>query len=445
MKNKIIMAFALIGCQTSFAYISGKVPTETKAIYCPAAINCTSNSLDSCKSNSTDEKYFGRPQKSGVIAGRHTFSYVREKKGVDDGGCFYAPTGSNLILPFKPAANLVSYNRKQPPSSWKNGQCGLNNAELCPLKEDLGFVIRNANIPEIILGSINDKVISNIKLKSYEKISWADTLADCGNEKECTIDFFSKNQKYGSVRVDTDSMKILEVNSLDPKKFQIHKVDLFNAVEIIKIDKEKDAIYCPPEITCTGNTVSSCSFHSPDANYFGEMTGSAQAGTWGFYGAFYGVSPPSNPSCVYHGVYLSIKPKMALESYYTKPDSVWGEQRRDTWCIDSAALCPFKHLDGVAIYNANIAGLKAAIAGKFIKSFYTDQSLGITRDDASPGCDDKKECVIDLLSSQNVKYGSVKVDTNSMKILEVNSLYPSKIEINKIADSLNTVEIGYSY
>ncbi|MHB1221277.1 MAG: hypothetical protein ACYC0J_04715 [Gammaproteobacteria bacterium] len=446
--KKFVILLTLIGCSSAFAYITGKTPIETKAIYCPAEINCTSNSLDSCKFDSADAQYFSRPEVGGArIIGQHVFSYVNgEARG---GGCIY-DRGNGFILPFKPEANLVPFDRRQPPSSWSNGLCGgkEGKVELCPVKENLGFVIRNANVPEIIWGSINDKVIpsARIELKSYARIGWKDALAECGSEKVCTIDLLSKSHKYGAVKFDTDSMKIIQVSPFEPKKFQIHKVDFFNTIEIIKMDEERDAIYCPSEIKCTGRPTSSCSFSSSNAKYFGEIIGSPEAGTWGFNWAS---SHDNKYACNYsNSVSLSIKPTMALEAYYNKPDSAWGRDPREKdRCKDSATLCPFKHLEGVAIYNYNVGGgVKAAIADKIIPGILIppSKSLGISHDEALPGCSGKKECIINLLSGQNVKYGSVKIDTDTMKVLETNSLYPSKIEINMISDSFNTVEVRYA-
>jgi hypothetical protein len=83
------------------------------------------------------------------------------------------------------------------------------------------------------------------------------------------------------------------------------------------------------------------------------------------------------------------------------------------------------------------------------KSAYSDlfsnnASLSIAPHDAEPACGGKTECTINLLSSQQAQYGSITIDMRTMKVLRMESFYPTYIKITKMPNTdSDIVEISY--
>ena len=71
------------------------------------------------------------------------------------------------------------------------------------------------------------------------------------------------------------------------------------------------------------------------------------------------------------------------------------------------------------------------------------QYASITDEDALIACGNISQCDLNILSGKLLKYGSIKIDMNTMKILEIKNIFPTKIQIQKI-DSFNSISIGYA-
>lgn len=223
----------------SFAYVSGKVIKEEKPIYCPSQINCSRTQCDLSPENA---QYFSLPPDATKCVDANKFKSAEAgfHSSYSGGYCWYegAHVGScsGIKLSIKPQTNLEAYYQKS--SAWvfadKSVTCTASSPSSCPLKERLGFVIHNFNISGGVFASINGQDISqSIAPGSYTSIIYDDTLVGCSSERQCTINILSgKHIKYGSIKVDMDSMKILNVNSDYPTKIQINKLDSFNTIEL---------------------------------------------------------------------------------------------------------------------------------------------------------------------------------------------------------------------
>lgn len=223
--------------------------------------------------------------------------------------------------------------------------------------------------------------------------------------------------------------------------------------------EEIEPIYCPQEIICGDTKGENCQviYNKPsDAKYFGISSSPYVNGTYKFQLAtatFHSYFPTGY--CQYktnnkgYTVNLFIKPESNIEAYYNPPNpSAWIFNRVDAKCNDesdaSPYSCPFKERLGFVIHNINLSGgVFAAINGVKISDLISSPNyVGIIYDDVLIGCGGEQECSIDILSGKGANYGSLKVDMDTMKILEVNPLYPTKIQINKI-EPFNSIEISY--
>ncbi len=450
--KKIILILALFGCSLAFAQINGEPTPKDKVIYCPTKITCD-NTAKECTFISVDAKYFG---KLSILKNDGTplfTSYPYKSTTASfhshdtEAYCNYG----NLNLEIKAASNLEAYRIEG--SSWSGKSPTETCLGNCPLHENMGFVIINSISPEGIYASIAQQDINKLITKN-SRIIFEDILLQCGGLKVCVIDFLSAHREmYGNIFVDMETMKTLQVTSLDPT-IKINKIDGLNAVEINRIDakKEKKAIYCPPVLKC--NFTNDCTFASLDAKYFGKIDASktTPGATLTFYSA--NVDHGFQVSCTYrrdgdyHTATLSINHEYHLDSYSSKSDSKWFNS--GTLCMISPESCPFKNRFDIWIRNINInSGLYASIGNTYIsRLFYGDafDMISIDHSDALLGCGEKTECSINLLSSQQAQYGSVTIDTKTMRILKVDSLYPNYIKLAKVSgdgEFSDTVDVSY--
>ena len=240
MKKTIVVISAFLS-SSIFAY--GNEPV--KAIYCPKEIACTysstTNSYTSCESKFiSDPKYFG---KLNVSRGTATFQFVSAIASFHSsstiGTCQYQYGGVGAFhaeVPIKPESNVEAYYLSQNPSAWifQGGQatCESSKSTDCPLKERPGFVVHNVNVTGGIHVKADNGGIS-INTAAYAGMNDEDALYACGNVTQCTMDIMSgRSLKYGSIKIDMDTMKILEITNDYPTKVQINKIEPFNSIEV---------------------------------------------------------------------------------------------------------------------------------------------------------------------------------------------------------------------
>jgi len=451
--RKIMLMLCLIGSSAVFAYTSKGVHTESKSVYCPPIVTCTS---DECTFNSLEKNYFGdyfisnNDNDGSPLSSSYSLASTT---AMFHSNSFYEHCGylskekKPLRLLIKSEANLEAHHT--PDSSWTSSSNCEGN---CPLKENLGFVIRNSILPEDILLSINGVDIHHLT-KEYTRVIYEDALVGCAKQKECSFDISSSNHtKYGSVVVNMDTMKISNVASLD-KAIEIKKTESFNAVEIHKIgtDNDREAIYCPAIVKRDQN--GSCTFASAYGKYFGEPQCRATSYAIFEFKSVKFNSYDSSAICNYSNratqatATVSIKAEANLEPYFERSSQMWQIQSPTYECSNAnVSLCPFKQRVGFMVHNSNVTnGIYVSVKEKDISRLILTQNpyVGISRADVSD-CGGQKTCVIEIMSSKHAKYGSITIDVDTMKVLEVVSLYPSYIKMDKLtSDSFDTVNIAY--
>lgn len=239
----LLLATSTTSTIPALAYISGKDSINPTPIYCPQEITGDQNGFHF----SGDTRYFGKIETNLSTwmdnKGSHSFKSVSTSFHssstygicIYEARCDYTKPNCWIRLEIKPEANLEAYYTKS--SAWNfSGQsatCNASSTSSCPLTERLGFVIHNINMADGVLASINNSDISSIIISPRYAGVYEDALTGCGSVKQCTVDLLSaKHIKYGSIKIDMDTMKILQVNSLYPDKIQINKLDSYNTIEI---------------------------------------------------------------------------------------------------------------------------------------------------------------------------------------------------------------------
>ena len=211
-------------------------------------------------------------------------------------------------------------------------------------------------------------------------------------------------------------------------------------------------IYCPAQINCTKT---GCDFDAKAAKYFSlpsNATKCVDANKFKYAVApFHSTSTAG--SCWYEGqhigtcggIMLTIKPEANLEAYYQPNLSAWDFSGQGAKCTaETASSCPLKERLGFVIHNMNITGGLFASSNtiKITNLIPSGGYVAVTDEDVLLGCGNVPQCTIDIISDKSFKYGSLTIDVSAMKILKINLLGPSKVQINKI-EPFNSVEISY--
>ena len=255
MKNILIFSGFLFS-NTIFGYNNEQIDP----IYCPQEIICKA-STKSCEIKFvSDTKYFGtlKPFTGSSIDITYKFVSARapfhsESTG---GSCVYIssnPIGyGNIELPIKHESNLEAYYAPKQQSAWVFGgydsNCESSATVSCPLKERFVLIVHNINITKGVNIKFGEYTYRGVGVNGYSAITDEDVLSICPGVKECTFDIVagqspSNPLKYGSIKVDTDTMKILEVVQSYPSKIQITQNGIFNSVDInypsFKVDNLK--------------------------------------------------------------------------------------------------------------------------------------------------------------------------------------------------------------
>lgn len=444
--KKVILISVLLGCSAVFAQTNETLLPKGKAIYCPIKITCENKT---CTFDSEDTQYFGKLFiiKNDGSPLEASYPYKSTTANFHSNNTQASCNYGNLRLEIKAASNLEAYRIEG--SSWMGTYPTESCSGNCPLHESMGLVIINGIHSGGVYASIVQQDISKL-ITDSSHIIFDDALLNCGGVNECVIDLLSDlHEIYGNIVVDMETMKILQVNSLDPA-IKIKKIDDLNAVEINKIEEEEneEAIYCPPVLKCHDP---SCTFTSLDAKYFGDFIpikwasqlslkfNSAHVDDNGFAYCTYTDKAVASP--------VTLKtnyPDYRLEKYSSKSGAKWVSN----WCTPtngSVNDCPLKRRTDVLIHNVNIGnGLYASAANIYQSQLVINNSYLSLIHDAVLGCGDNTKCTIDLLSSQQARYGTVTIDMKTMKILRVDSLYPNYIKISKVSNALyDLVEVRY--
>jgi len=224
-------------------------------------------------------------------------------------------------------------------------------------------------------------------------------------------------------------------------------------------------IYCPQIITCQSYAADSCRVaeQSKDSIYFGKLKALvavapknyifrlARSSFHSFYTEGYcEYGDQSNPV-----LRLDIKPSANIETSIEPADIVnWViSGRGEAVCYSSSTkACPLKNRLGFVIYNVNLSNGITAISNGInlvnINNYRGNDLIGIsqyvaiTDEDALLACGNVSECSIEINSGKSLRYGSITIDMSTMKILKIDNVFPSKIQIRKV-EPFNSIEIMY--
>ena len=231
---------------------------QDEAFYCPLRIDYINNQWQISECDKTGHcyaeyhgilaKYFNQPNIK--LTNNHTYLLDSASStfhsSSTNSSCNYSETPFRknvIILKIKPEANLEA--NIDGSTSWilPNVICNEDTSQDdwylkphlgCPLKNRLGFVIHNINVTSgVILQSNEINITQNIPSTQYTAVTDEDALYGCGNSQQCSIDIQStKGLKYGSIEINLETMKVLNIIELLPSKVQIKKIEPFNSIEV---------------------------------------------------------------------------------------------------------------------------------------------------------------------------------------------------------------------
>src|SRR3990167_6571613 len=193
-----------------------------------------------------------------------------------------------------------------------------------------------------------------------------------------------------------------------------------------------EPIYCPQEITCDFRANPNCKIKFiSDSKYFSNLL---QGNPWpqdvetlqfvSSTASFHSRSTVG--SCNYkskkyinYKFELSIKPESNVEAYYLSQNPfAWVFKGATATCESSKSTdCPLKEKLGFGIHNLNVTGgvIVKADNGIAISATNSNEYASINDEDALFGCGNVTQCTMDIMSSRSLKYGSIKIDMDTMK------------------------------